>query len=105
MADGVLILTTMPDDERADDLARALVGERLAACVTISGPMASAYRWDGEVQRDTERQLTIKTTRTRVGDVRKRVHELHPYELPEFLVIGVEGGSEAYLRWMGESTT
>jgi periplasmic divalent cation tolerance protein len=104
MTNDILILTTMPDDDRADDLARALVGERLAACVTISGPMVSTYRWEGDVQRETERQLTIKTTRTRLADVERRLHELHPYELPEFLVLDAAGGSEKYLQWIGDST-
>jgi periplasmic divalent cation tolerance protein len=99
MADLVLILTTMPDDSRADDLARTLVDERLAACVNVHGAMKSTYRWKGGVEREAERQLVIKTTRNRLDAVQIRVHELHPYELPEFLILGAEGSS-GYAGWL-----
>ena len=101
MTDVVLILTTMPDDARSDKVARMLVDERLAACVNVHGPMTSTYRWKGDVECDRERQLVIKTTRDRVSALESRLRSLHPYELPEFVVVPVEGGSEAYLRWVG----
>src|SRR6185503_21121002 len=104
MPDLVIVLTTMPDDARADELARTLVDERLAACVNVHGPMTSTYRWKGKVERDAERQLVIKTTRARLPAVEERLRRLHPYELPELIVIGPEGGSDAYLRWVGEET-
>jgi periplasmic divalent cation tolerance protein len=104
MTNVVVILTTMPDDARTDELARTLVDERLAACVNVHAPMVSTYRWKGAVERDPERQLVIKTTRNCVAAVEKRVRQLHPYELPEFLVVPVDSGSEAYLRWVAEST-
>src|SRR6476659_2406003 len=103
--DIVLILTTFPDDDRAKALARTLVEERLAACVNLHGPMASFYRWKGAVERDVERQVVIKTTRGRVTAVQSRVLELHKYELPEFLVLSVDGGSDAYLGWIREQAT
>jgi periplasmic divalent cation tolerance protein len=99
----VVILTAMPDDPRTDELARALVDERLAACVNVHGPMNSTYRWKDGVERDPERQLVIKTTRDRVAAVQARLRAMHPYELPEFLVLPVESGSEAYVRWVEES--
>jgi len=104
MCDLVIILTTMPDDARADELARTLVDERLAACVNVYAPMMSTYRWKGTVERDAERQLVIKTTRARLPAVEERLRHLHPYELPELIVIGPEGGSDAYQRWVGEVT-
>jgi periplasmic divalent cation tolerance protein len=104
MRDLVIILTTMPDDARADELARTLIDERLAACVNVHGPMMSTYRWKGQVERDAERQLVIKTTRARLPALEQRLGSLHPYELPEFIVIGPEGGSDAYLRWVGDET-
>ena len=104
MAHLTIILTTMPDDERADALARTLVDERLAACVNVSGPMASTYRWKGTVERETERQLVIKTTRARVAAVEQRLKTLHPYELPEFLVVDVGGASSAYAEWVNSGT-
>lgn len=100
----VIILTTAPADERAEALANALVTERLAACVNISAPMTSLYRWTGRVERDTECQLVIKTTRDRVDALRQRIAELHSYELPEFLVIAVAEGSDAYLEWVVSGT-
>ena len=100
----VLVLTTAPDDVRADGWARTLVEERLAACVNVHAPMRSFYRWKGAVERDVERQLVIKTTRDRVEALRVRLHALHAYELPEFLVLRVDDGSEDYLGWLVEAT-
>jgi periplasmic divalent cation tolerance protein len=103
MTDLILILTTMPDDDRAEAVARALVDERLAACVNVHGPMMSTYRWKGAVQRDAERQLVIKTSRARLGELERRLGELHPYELPEFVIL--EGrGSAAYAGWVSDQT-
>ena len=102
--DIVLVLTTAPHDERAEAWARTLVEERLAACVNVHGPMVSFYRWKGIVERDTERQVVIKTTRERVAALRARLGELHSYELPEFVVLTVEDGSDEYLTWVIEQT-
>jgi periplasmic divalent cation tolerance protein len=101
MSQLILILTTMPADDRADTLARTLVDERLAACVNVHGPMTSIYRWNGAVEREAERQVVIKTTGDRRHAVELRLRQLHPYELPEFVVL--EGGaSEAYGRWVSD---
>ncbi|MGB7219462.1 MAG: divalent-cation tolerance protein CutA [Vicinamibacterales bacterium] len=104
MSEFVLILTTVPDDERAEAVARTLVGERLAACVNLHGPMTSVYRWKGAIESDRERQMVIKTTREQVSAVEARVRELHGYELPEFLVMEVAGGGSAYLAWIRGET-
>jgi periplasmic divalent cation tolerance protein len=100
----ILVFTTMPDDDRADALARTLVEERLAACVSVHGPMISVYRWNGQVERDPERQLVIKTTRDRLAALDARLRALHPYELPEFIVVPVDEGSAAYLQWVADET-
>ena len=100
----VIVLTTAPDDERADAWARTLVEERLAACVNIHGPMISFYRWKGVIERDAERQVVIKTTRERVTALRARLRELHSYELPEFVVLSIDDGSDEYLKWVIEQT-
>jgi periplasmic divalent cation tolerance protein len=97
----ILILTTMPDDARADELARTLVNERLAACVNVHPPMVSTYRWKGEVEREAERQIVIKTTRARLRAIEERLRTAHPYELPEFVVIAARAG-DAYRRWVIE---
>jgi periplasmic divalent cation tolerance protein len=103
-ADIVIVLTTAPDDERAEAWARALVEERLAACVNVHGSMTSFYRWKGRVERDAERQVVIKTTRARIPAVRARLGELHSYDLPEFVVMAVEDGSDEYVKWIVEQT-
>ena len=95
----ILILTTMPDDDRAEGLARSLVDEGLAACVNVHGPMTSTYRWKGQVEVEPERQLVIKTTRDRLVALETRLRALHPYELPEFVILAATG-SEAYLKWV-----
>ena len=95
----------MPADADAAAFARELVEARLAACVNLSAPMESIYRWDGTVEAETERQLVIKTSRERVPALWDRVRELHPYDMPEFLVTAVVDGNDAYLRWVAESTT
>ena len=100
----ILILTTMPDDDRAAGLARTLVEERLAACVNIHGPMTSTYRWQGRVEVEAERQLAIKTTRARRGALEARLRALHPYELPEFVVVDATG-SDAYAEWVRDAIT
>ena len=104
MPELVLILTTMPDDDRANALARTLVDEQLAACVNVHAPMMSTYRWKGAIEREAERQLVIKTTRARVADVQDRLRTLHPYDLPEFFVIEVDDGSSEYVAWVEANT-
>ena len=103
MTDIVIVLSTAPDDDRAEQWARQLVDERLAACVNVHAPMVSVYRWQGRVERDSERQIVIKTTRDRLAALEARINELHSYELPEFVVVPVDQGSAAYLAWVRES--
>ena len=100
----VVVLTTLPADADASTLARTLVGDRLAACVNILPPMTSVYRWRDGIEEDTERQIVIKTTRARLEDLWERLRGLHPYDVPEFVALPILDGSEAYLRWIGEST-
>jgi periplasmic divalent cation tolerance protein len=104
--DVVIVLTTIGVGVDADPaaLARTLVEERLAACVNILPAMTSLYRWEGRIEKDQERQLVIKTTRDRLAALEERVRHLHPYEVPEFLVLPASGGSDAYIQWVGEST-
>ena len=99
----ILILTTMPDDPRAGELARTLVEEGLAACVNVHAAMTSAYRWQGQIEVEPERQLVIKTTRARLPALEARLRALHPYELPEFVVLESQA-SEAYAAWAVNAT-
>lgn len=100
----VIVLTTLPADTDAVAVARTLVTDRLAACINLFGEMTSVYRWEGELSQDAERQIVIKTTRARVDALWERLRDLHPYDMPEFIVLTVVDGSDAYLRWIGDST-
>jgi len=105
MTNVVVILTTLPDNAETDELARALVDARLAACVNLHSPMVSCYRWQGAIECERERQLVIKTTRDRVADIAAWLRTRHPYELPEFLVLPVDEGSAAYVEWVTNEST
>lgn len=98
----VVVLTTLGTGTDAVELARTLVEEGLAACVNVLPPMQSVYRWKGAVEVDTEQQVVIKTTLANVPALETRLGALHPYELPEFLVLTAQG-SAAYLQWIAES--
>ncbi len=102
-AEYVLALTTLPLDQDAIAFARTLVDERLAACVNILPEMQSVYRWQGNVEQDRERQVLIKTTAQRLSALWERIRELHTYDVPEFIVLPIQDGNDAYLRWIAES--
>lgn len=103
--DYVIVLTTIPADADGPAFGRTLVEERLAACVNLLPIMESVYRWEGRVEHESERQVVIKTARERVVALWDRVREMHPYEVPEFVVLPIVDGNDAYLRWMGEATS
>jgi periplasmic divalent cation tolerance protein len=103
VSDVVILMTTIAEAS-ADELARTLVDERLAACVSVFGPMISTYRWKGTVEREAERQVFIKTTTGKVAALAARFCDLHPYELPEFIVIRPESVGDAYADWVRNST-
>ena len=100
----VIVWTTIGSETDGQTLASILVNERLAACVNVLPAMESTYRWKGAVESERERQIVIKTTADRLSDLQTRVRDLHPYEVPEFIVIPVVGGSGEYLSWIREST-
>lgn len=100
--DAVIILTTWPGDKDPIAFAKQLVEEQLAACVNVLPAMTSVYRWQGEVQEEAERQLVIKTVRSQVDLLMDRLRTLHPYEVPECLVLPIEHGGAAYLAWLAE---
>jgi periplasmic divalent cation tolerance protein len=100
----VVVLTTMGSCTDAQTLASTLVNERLAACVIVLAEMDSTYRWKGGVESGRECQIVIKTTADCLPALQARVRELHPYEVPEFLVLSIAAGSETYLGWIREST-
>lgn len=100
----LLCLCSCPDATSAEQLAGALVGERLAACINIVPGLRSVFRWQGSVQRESEVLLLIKTTRSRYPALQARLPQLHPYELPELLAVESVFGLPAYLQWVVESS-
>jgi periplasmic divalent cation tolerance protein len=102
--DVLLVLVTAPSAEKAAELARALVEERLAACGNVVPGLRSIYRWEGAVHDEAEALLLLKTTRARLEALRARVVELHPYEVPEVLAFAADAGSAPYLAWVADST-
>jgi periplasmic divalent cation tolerance protein len=98
-----LVLTTAGSKEEAQRIARALVERRLAACVNVTGPIESVYRWQEKVENAEEWLLLIKTTAAVVAQVRGLIGELHSYELPECLEFPIESGSAAYLKWIEDN--
>lgn len=99
-----LVLTTFPVDGGVEAFAQALVEERLAACASVLPPMQSIYRWKGKIEVASERQVLIKTKAAQLAALERRVQALHPYDVPEFLVLKIEAGSPAYLSWLNDST-
>ena len=105
MSEHVVVLSTVGTAEDAARVARALVERRLAACVNVVPAVRSIYRWKGKVEEDEERLLVIKTRRDRFEALREALVALHPYDLPEAVVLTVEAGHAPYLAWIDESVT
>lgn len=101
--DVILVLTHAPDFEGAQEIARTLVSLGLAACVNLGPPVVSIYRWEGEVEQASEVAMTIKTTRGNEASLVRKLLELHPYDVPECLVVSADGGAQAYLDWVRSS--
>lgn len=100
-----IVLTTVGSREIALTIGRTVVDQRLAACVNIVDRIQSIYRWQGAVHDESEVLLIIKTVAGQVDALRERLHELHPYEVPEFVVIAPEALSERYLAWLIEESS
>lgn len=105
MADYVQVLTTAGSEAEAERISAALVEGRLAACVQVSGPVASRYRWRGEVERADEWQCLAKTTAALYPRVEEAIREVHSYEEPEIVAIPILAGSAGYLAWVGDSVS
>jgi periplasmic divalent cation tolerance protein len=98
-----VVLMTAPDVEVADRLVATLVEERLAACGNIVPGLLSIFRWQGVVERESETLVVLKTVESAVPALLRRASELHPYEVPEILVVPVETGHGPYLDWIAKS--
>jgi len=100
----LLVLTNLPDRAAAENLAAALVENRVAACVNVLAPCRSVYRWQGAVQHDEEHPVLIKTTREAYAALEAQIRKHHPYELPEIVAVPIERGLPAYLDWVAAET-
>ena len=99
-----IVFVTASSQTEAETIAEALVQSHLAACVSIT-PIRSIYTWKGEVHRNQEWQLIIKTELTQFDQITAKVHQLHSYEVPEVVAIPIAQGSESYLRWITEQVS
>ncbi|HMA99043.1 MAG TPA: divalent-cation tolerance protein CutA [Wenzhouxiangella sp.] len=95
----LVAMTTCADDESAERLARGLVENRLAACVSVGSPVLSVYPWQGEIHADKEVPLTIKTAPDRVAALKDFIAKHHGYDVPELLIVPVTDGADSYLQW------
>lgn len=104
MTDKIVVLVTCGSVKEARCIARALVTDRLAACVNVlQASVESVYRWKGKIESAKEFLLLVKTSRRRFGAVQAAVRRLHSYDLPEIIALPVERGSQGYLDWISES--
>lgn len=104
MTDAIQVVTTVSEPADAKRIAASLVAKQLAACVQISGPVESTYRWKDQVEKSQEWVCRIKTRRELYGEVEQAIRELHSYEEPEIIAIPIVAGSESYLAWLAKST-
>ena len=96
----IIIFTTTPTSLEAETLARGLVENRLAACVQVLPKMTSFYFWEGEVQREPEHLLLMKTSEAKYDELEKWLLEAHSYAEPEIVAVKAENVSEGYLEWL-----
>jgi len=104
MTDKRIVLSTAGSKEEAQRIAHALVERQIAACVNVSGPIESVYRWEGAIENAQEWLMIIKTTSAAFERVRDTIRALHSYELPECILLPIENGSAEYLDWIGENS-
>jgi periplasmic divalent cation tolerance protein len=103
MSDAIAVFLTAANGEEATRLADMLVGSRLAACVQILPAMESVYRWQGNIERQSEVLLIAKTTQDKFDDLEREVRALHSYDTPEIIALPIIAGSIAYIDWLSDS--
>jgi periplasmic divalent cation tolerance protein len=99
----LVVLCTVGKPEDAEWIGREVIDRGLAACVNVLPQVTSIYRWRGEVEKNEETLMILKTTADRFEELREAIVSLHSYELPEVIAIPVEGGHKPYLAWLAES--
>jgi periplasmic divalent cation tolerance protein len=100
----VVVFSTFPTSEKAAEVVRTLVSEQLAACGNLVQPVRSIYRWNGEIQDESETLAILKTTDERFDAMKNRLVELHPYEVAEVIALPVTAGHAPYLAWVTAET-
>ncbi len=105
MTEAILVITHFPEYNKAQTLAESLVEKQLAACINIFGPCTSIYRWQDNVETDSEIPVFIKTHSKHFQQVEALINSIHPYELPEVITVPIIGGSDTYLQWIFKATT
>ena len=100
----LIVMTTIDSEEKAEELAKGIVEQRLAACVQVLPRMTSFFFWEGAVQREEEHLLLIKTAEEKFGEVEAYIREHHSYDVPEVAAIRAEQVSEPYAKWLREVT-
>ncbi len=103
MTETVVVLVTAPSAEKAAEIARAVVQEKLAACGNVLPGIRSIYAWEGKVHDEAEALLMLKAPRQRFQELCDRVVALHPYEVPEVISLSIDGGNERYIDWIIQS--
>lgn len=104
MQDVLLVLTNVPDEAVAQNLARILVARRIAACVNVLPAVRSVYQWQGKVEDAAEVTMLIKSTQGRYAELEAAIVEAHPYDVPEIIAVPVAAGLPAYLSWVVTET-
>lgn len=99
----LVVYCTCPDQATAEHIAETVIDERLAACVNLVPGLTSIYRWQGQIQRETEMLLIMKTGNMAYPRLETRLRELHPYEVPEIIALPIQSGSAAYLNWIADN--
>ena len=104
MTDFLMVFSTFPSVDKAREVGRVLVGEKLAACVNVLPGLTSIYVWQGEHNESEEALVLIKTRREHYDALEKRLRGLHPYEVPEIVAVEIAAGLPAYLQWVAAQT-
>jgi periplasmic divalent cation tolerance protein len=104
MKEFILVLTTVPDEKTGQTIAMRVLEEKLAACVTISGSCRSFYWWKGQISKETEHILFMKTRAALFSELEKKLQEVHPYDVPEITALPIQKGSANYLSWIEKET-
>ena len=104
MEEFILVLTTVPDEKTGQTIAMRVLEEKLVACVTISGASRSFYWWKGQISKETEHILFMKTRAALFPELGKKLEEIHPYDVPEIIALPIQKGSADYLSWIEKET-